>query len=127
MQQGSVIARVYTSDAYLPLEHVPVVFTQINPDGTEALLAVRDTSSSGLTAPVFVDTPETSASMTPGSSIRPYATITIRAGKPGYSSIVAEGVQVFPGVETIQGLQLLPVTPENKDSLTTIVEDPQNL
>lgn len=105
--QGSVIARVYTSDAYIPLEGVPVTFSLVRPDGTR-LLAVRMTNSSGLTTPLLIDTPDVSASLTPGSTLRPYAQVDISADAPGYGTIEAKGVQVFPGVETIQGLQLRP-------------------
>ncbi len=54
--QGTVIARVYTSDAFLPLANVPVTFTQLQPDGSRKLLAVRLTNSSGMTAPLPVET-----------------------------------------------------------------------
>ena len=127
MQQGTVIARVYTSDAYLPLAQVPVVFTQIKPDGSRSLLAIRLTNSSGLTDPVSVETPNQSDSLIPGSTIQPYATVSILASKPGYTGILAEGVQIFPGVETIQGLQLRPVTLQNQGETETIREYPQNL
>lgn len=110
--QGSVIARVYTSDAFLPLRNVPVVFTQTLPDGGKTVLAIRYTNSSGLTEPLYVQTPDASESLTPGAALKPYATIDIQVEYPGYGGILAEGVQVFPGSETIQGLQLrpLPVT-----------------
>ena len=106
--QGSVIARVYTSDAYIPLEGVPVTFTLVRPDGSRRLLAIRMTDSSGLTAPLPVDTPDVSASLTPGAVLKPYAQVDISVDAPGYGTIAAKGVQVFPGVETIQGLQLRP-------------------
>ena len=110
--QGSVIARVYTSDAYIPLQDVPVTFTQTLPDGGLRLLAIRRTNSSGLTAPLFVETPDVSESQRPGAALKPYASLNIQVEYPGYGGILVEGVQVFPGVETIQGLQLrpLPVT-----------------
>lgn len=107
--QGSVIARVYTSDAYIPLAQVPVTFTQVLPEGGRRLLAIRRTDSSGLTKPLFVDTPELAESQHPGSTIRPYATLDIQVEYPGYGGILVEGVQVFPSVETIQGLQLRPL------------------
>ena len=107
--QGSVIARVYTSDAYLPLRDVPVIFTQIQPNGERTVLAIRYTDTSGLTAPVSIQTPDTSDSLTPGAALRPYGSVDIQVEYPGYGGILAEGVQVFPGVETIQGLQLRPL------------------
>ena len=125
--QGSVIARVYTSDAYLPLPGVPVVFSQIAQDNTRTLLAVRRTNSSGLTAPLYIQTPDVAQSLTPGSPLQPYATISIRASAPGYRAVAAEGVQIFPGVQTVQALQLLPVSPFDHDASTTVQEAPQNL
>ena len=125
--QGSVIARVYTSDAYLPLQAVPVSFTQILPDGSRQLLAVRMTDNSGLTSPLFINTPDRSESLTPGNTLRPYATIDISTSAPGYSSVTAEGVQIFPGVETIQGLQLRPVPTSDRGEFTTVPGSTQNL
>ena len=126
--QGSVIARVYTSDAYIPLAGATVTFTQALEDGTKRLLAIRQTDSSGLTAPLFLETPDPSQSLTPGASIRPYATVDIQVEVPGYGGILAEGVQVFPSVETIQGLQLrpLPVT-DYENGQTTVPGSKQNL
>ena len=126
--QGSVIARVYTSDAYLPLRNVPVVFTQTLPDSKKNVLAIRYTNSSGLTEPLFIETPDTSESLSPGSALKPYATVDIQVEYPGFGGITAEGVQVFPGSETIQGLQLrpLPVTSTENGS-TKIPGSSQNL
>ena len=124
--QGSVIVRVYTSDAYLPLANVPVTITRTLPDGGKELLAILRTDSSGLTPPLTVDTPEESQSLQPGATLRPYAVINIQVTQPGYSSVLAEGVQVFPGVETIQGLQLRPL-PVNGTGSVVFEEPSQNL
>ena len=117
--QGSVIARVYTSDAFLPLRGVPVTFTQNRSDGSKTLLAIRYTNSSGLTEPLYIETPDTSESLSPGAALRPYATVDIQVEYPGYGGILAEGVQIFPNSETIQGLQLrpLPITSTENGSI----------
>jgi len=107
LAQGSVLARVFTSDAYLPLANIPVSFTLTDPDGRRTLLAVVRTNSSGLTIPVLVQTPDEEASLSPGNTA-PYSTIDIRADVPGYGSVLAEGVQVFPDIVTVQNLQLRP-------------------
>ena len=125
--QGSVIARVYTSDAYLPLFNVPVVFRNFSPDGRGELLAIRMTNSSGLTEPLYVETPDVEQSLSPNSTPRPYASISISASAPGYNAISAEGVQIFPGVQTVQSLQLRPVSPPDHSLGTTVIEPPQNL
>ena len=127
--QGTVIARVYTSDAFLPLANVPVTFTQLQPDGSRKLLAVRLTNSSGMTAPLPVETPDASESLSPGLMEKPYAVVNISVEYPGYGGVLAEGVQVFPGVETIQALQLgpLPSLPGEQDLSVLFPGSSQNL
>lgn len=125
--QGSVVARVYTSDAYLPLYNVPVVFHMNSQDGQSELLAVRTTNSSGLTTPVYVTTPDPDQSLSPGPTIRPYTAINISVAVPGYNTVTAEGVQIFPGIQTIQALQLYPLSPSSANNMTVIPEPPQNL
>jgi len=125
--QGSVVARVYTSDAYIPLPDIPVSFFITAPDGSSRLLTVVRTNSSGLTPPVAVQTPDLSASLSPSTGVVPYTPIEIRADVPGYGSIRAEGVQIFPGVETVQGLRFFPKAGNMPDSTVLIKEPPQNL
>lgn len=116
--QGSVIARVYTSDALLPIFNAPVIFTQVQQDGTRTLLAIRQTNTSGLTVPVYVSTPEPSSSQSPGSLQVPYATVDIQTCFPGYNRISVSGVQIFPDIETIQDFQLRPIpVSERNESL----------
>lgn len=116
--QGSVIARVYTSDALLPIFNAPVTFTQVQQDGTRTLLAIRQTNTSGLTVPVYVSTPEPSSSQSPDSSQVPYATVDIQTSFPGYNRISVSGVQIFPDIETIQDFQLRPIpVSERNESL----------
>ena len=127
MAQGSIITRVYTSDAYLPLRDVPVVYTQIAENGTTELLSIQMTDGSGLTKPFYIDTPEVDQSLTSGNPLRPYATINIGVSYPGYNAVSAEGVQIFPGIQTIQGFQLRPVSSTEHGASDTIFENTQNL
>lgn len=121
--QGFVIARVYTSDAYIPLVGIPVTFTLVESGGRRQLLATRTTDENGLTTPVTVTTPDVSQSLIPGQSSKPYATLDIAAAAPGYGSALIRGVQIFPGVETVQGLQLRPSPAYNE----TVNSGSQNL
>lgn len=106
--QGSVIARVYTSNAYIPLSNAPVTFLQTREGNRDQLLAFRYTNSSGLTSPVYVSTPDAAQSQSPGLSGTPFAAVDILVSYPGYRSVRAEGVQIFSGIETIQDIQLEP-------------------
>jgi len=124
--QGSVIARVYTSDAYIPLSDVPVIFS-IRQETEQQLLAIRFTDHSGLTAPVIVETPDRSDSQSPGAVKKPFALIDLTAGMPGYNRVTARDVQIFPRVETIQDLQLQPVSSDDGKTDVILQENEQNL
>ena len=125
--QGSVITKVYTSDALLPLRGVPVTYFQQGENGAKRLLATRVTGSSGSTAPLYVETPDAARSLTPGSALRPYAALNISVSYPGYDTVVMEDVQVFPGVQTIQGLQLRPTAEGETPQSFTVKEPFQDL
>ena len=123
--QGSVIARVYTSSAYIPLQNAPVTFLQTREDSHDQLLAFRYTNSSGLTDPVYVTTPDASQSQSPGLSANPFAVVDILVSYPGFRSVRAEGVQIFPKIETIQDIQLQPESGITSDQPQIIRPRPQ--
>ncbi len=108
MAEGTVTVRAFTSRAMIPIEHATITFTQIAPDGKRTLLAVRSTDESGRTAPVTVQTPEISEGLSPELGL-PYSLLDIDAFHPGYERILVENVQVFPGVRTLQTLEMIPL------------------
>lgn len=124
--QGSIITRVYTSDAYIPLQNVPVLYIRTDENGNAQLLRVLFTDSSGLTEPYFIETPSVAQSLSPGNA-RPFSLIDIMVSYPGYNAVIAEGIQIFPDVQTIQGIQLRPVPPQNHGEDQIILENQQNL
>jgi len=125
--QGSLLVRVYTSDSYIPLRNVPVTITQTDPDGGQKLIAIRYTDSSGLTEPIFIDTPDMQQSLHPTNGMQPFALINIQISEPGYQSIRANGIQVFSGIETVQNFQLQPLTYGESPSITRPTPPVQNL
>ena len=120
---GTILTRVFTSQAQIPVAGATVAFTQRGPEGHHTLLALRVTDANGRTAPVQVDTPDASASESPGT-ITPFAVCDIWAESPGYELLVAENVQIFAGTQTLQELELIPL-PEQ--SLTLLLETPVNV
>ena len=123
--QGSVIARVYTSNAYIPLQNAPVTFLQAREDSRDQLLAFRYTNSSGLTDPIYVTTPDAAQSQSPGLSATPFTVVDILVSYPGFQSVRAEGVQIFPNIETIQDIQLQPESGINTEEPQIIRPQPQ--
>ena len=120
---GTILTRVYTSRAQIPVGSATVAFTQQGNEGRHILLAVRVTDENGRTAPVRVATPNASASESPGTA-HPFAVCDIWAESPGYELLVVENVQIFPGTQTLQELELIPL-PENTATLPP--EEPVNI
>ena len=113
---GTLTVRVITSRAQLPVEGATVVVTQRGTGGKYQLLSVQATDRSGATKPVAISTPALGESTHPGSSVPPYAVCDVWAEHPGYTMLEAEGVQIFPGVETVQDMELIPL-PRGQNSL----------
>lgn len=120
---GTILTRVFTSRAQIPVIGATVAFTQRGTEGRHALLALRVTDANGRTAPVRVGTPDPSASESPGT-VEPFAVCDIWVEAPGYELLVMENVQIFPNTQTLQELELIPL-PEQTAAL--LPENPVNI
>ena len=120
---GTILTRVFTSRAQIPVAGATVAFTQRGTEGRHTLLAPRVTDANGRPTAVQVDTPDASASESPGT-VTPFAVCDIWAETPGYELLVVENVQIFAGTQTLQELELIPL-PEQ--SAILLPEDPVNV
>ena len=108
---GRLSVRVYTSIAELPLKGATVVVTGQGTGGKRRLLSVQATDSSGRIRPVTIPTPGAGESTAPPDrgAAAPFALCSVWAEAPGYAMLQVDGVQIFPGVETVQSMPLLPL------------------
>lgn len=116
---GTLSVRVFTSRAQLPLEGATVVVAQRGEGSRYELLSIQNTDSSGLIRPVTIDAPPPGESTSPGGLPGPglpFALCDVWAEQPGYIMLHVENVQIFPGVETMQNMALIPL-PEGMCSL----------
>lgn len=75
-----------------------------------AAIAMRLTNRSGtLGEPVAITVPDRSAGESPNSGLIPFSSVNLYARLEDYEEIIAENVQVFPGVITDQELELIPL------------------
>lgn len=105
---GLLTVRVYTSDAQLPIYGASVTVTQETRNGSR-LLAARITDESGRIDSVRIGTPELSGSLSPGTD-NPFALVNILVDHPDYERVLIENVQLFPGIMTLQNVELLPLS-----------------
>ena len=123
---GYITARAFMSYAQIPLEDVAVVVTA--QDGTA--IAMRLTNRSGLTEPTPIPTPDAEESERPEQGgQKPFTDVTIYAFKTDFEQIAARNVQIFPGITTVQDLEMIPLSelPDRWDENVLFNTPPQNL
>ena len=116
---GSVLVRTRTGYGIFPLENVLVtIFSEEGMDST--VVATGYTNSSGL-SPEFV----LPATVREGSTeLKPIAKkFTIEAEKPGYQSVILHGIQIYPGVLTVQNINMAPLPEKQGLQLTAYDEE----
>ena len=127
---GTLQVQVYTSRAALPVRDATVVVVQRAPSGKYDLISIQSTDSSGKIRPITVETPPLAESTHPNNIPGPpFAQCDIWAEHPNYAMLLVEGVQVFPGVETIQSMDLCPLSGSGTEFFQCGVREipPQNL
>ena len=123
---GYIQVRAYTSYARLPLKDVAVTVT--SPDGTA--IAMRLTNRSGLIEPIPIPTPDREESERPeNGGQQPFTDVTVYAFKTNFEQIAARNVQIFPGITTVQNLEMVPLSelPDRWDEKILFNTPPQNL
>ena len=127
--QGTVVVRLSTSSARIPLQGATVTITKRLPGGEVQLLAVRVTNFDGLTDPVAIETPPMAESQSYQNTSVPNAVIDIRAELSGFDRVIVQNAQVFPDTETRQEISLIPTPnlPSSFDRTETFLVPPQNL
>lgn len=109
---GTLSVRVYTSQAQIPLEGATVVVAEQGEEGKWKLLSIQNTDSSGKIQSIQIETPALGESTSPGGlpgDGAPCALCDVWAEQPGYAMLQVENVQIFPGVETVQNMELIPL------------------
>ena len=127
-QTGSLTVRAFTSNAQLPVSGATVIISSPEEDGRRKVLSIQTTDGSGVTTPVVLETPDKALSEGPGQAV-PFSDYSLVVEHPEYYLATFEQLQVFPGVETVQNVPLVPLPqPSNgQDSTDPVVITPQPL
>ena len=105
-QTGTIQFRVFTSGANLPVEDATVIIRQQN--APFQLLGILVTDRSGQTPVLTVDAQAAGQSQTPEPGPQPWISLRAYVEHPDYEEAAFTGLQLFPGVKTIQNVQLIP-------------------
>ncbi len=104
---GRLVVNVRTADGSIPVPGAKVTILSNGP-GESQVLAVLNTNESGSPPPITVETPERALSESPGNAIG-YTSLIILVEKEGFVSDQFTGATVFPGVTTVQPVNLIPL------------------
>ena len=125
-QSGSLIVRTFVSRAQLPVSDATVIVSAPSGDGRQKLLAIQRTNESGVAGPITLEAPEAAGSLTPGNSGSAFSSYTLVVEHPDYQLALYDKLQIFPGVETVQDVPLIPLSANgrNESDLTTVTPQP---
>ena len=127
-QTGSLVVRVFTSQAQLPVSGATVIISSPSEDGRRKVFSIQATDESGGTQPFQLEAPDKILSEGPGQAA-PFSDYSLVVEHPEYYLATFEKLQVFPGVETVQNVPLVPLPQPAGDDITAapVVVTPQPL
>lgn len=122
---GYIQVHAFAGKSQKPLQDVSILIT----DDQGKAIAMRLTDRSGKIEPIPITVPDRSAGTSPNSGIIPFARVQIYARLENYEQIEAEEVQIFPGIITLQNLEMIPLSelPTRWTEKEIFVTPPQNL
>ena len=91
-------------------------------DANDNILYVEFTDSSGNTQVMKVPAPAKSNSISPDTGLPPYFNYNIDTDKEGYVSVRNTNVPVYPGITSIQPVEMLPLPEGLRIPLVTFSE-----
>ena len=121
---GFLTVRVSTAGGAIPRESAAVNIRGGNVDDSAVIYALS-TNSDGLTPTVPLEAPARSASVTPDSTVPPYAVYNVDVFASGYSPAFFHNVPIFSGINSIQPAVLLPeIENQTQDGSVHVTETP---
>ena len=125
-QNGTLAARTFVSRAQLPIADAIVIVAAHEPDGRHKLVSIMRTNESGVAGPISLPAPDIAGSITPGQNGSAFSSYSLIAEHPNYQLALFENLQIFPNVETVQDIAMIPLSANgrNEDDLTTITPQP---
>ena len=103
--RGKLQVNVTSTLGFFPVTDAKVTITLSGEPDT--VIEELDTNISGQTVEVELPAPPLDYSLEPGD-VQPYADYDVAVTAPGYETVLVEGVQVLPEVESVQPVSMVP-------------------
>ena len=126
MASGTLVTRVFTGRAELPIAGASVSVVKKDGDRLLDLLTVRVSGRGGDTEAFSIETPSEDLSQSPGNP-QPYALVDLWVDRQGFQLLVGEDVPSFPGVTSVQDLPLVPMRSDGGRGGESVEIPPQDL
>lgn len=110
-ESGYITVAVKTAGGALPVENAVVTVK----NAEQEILYVEFTDKSGKTPRLAVAAPPKANTSSPNAQAPPFYTYNIDTDKPGYTSVRNISVPVYPGVTSIQPVEMLPYAEGQSD------------
>lgn len=114
MATGYLSTRIYTTRLELPISDAIVSVVSRNDTDKYTLIGVRISDKNGKTSPIPIETPAPAESQTPNTSPA-YALLDVWVEHPDYKLVEVRDIQIFPEVESVQEIALLPLSRSQAD------------
>ena len=112
--QGTLQIRAYTAGGALPVPNARVQIT--GADETNRLISYSlITDMDGITDAVTLPTPSVDYSLSPTPAEAPYAIYDVVIDAEGYYIKRINGVNVFSGVNSLQQINMIPISSDGKN------------
>lgn len=118
---GTLKVQVFAAQQVYPISSARVI---VRPGGEDKIIFEGYTDSSGIVDNIRLPSPGKSLSEQP-NSVKPYSQYDVFVTQPNFVSRNYLGVPVFPGVESIQTVRLVP-RQFGKDEVTVTIESEPN-
>lgn len=129
--EGRLRIRAYTAGGALPVKNAIVRIQGAEEDNRLVSYSLV-TDVDGLTPEITLPAPSLDYSLSPNSTESPYSIYNIEISAPGYFTKRISGLTVFPGISSVQLINMIPdsganITEYPRGNINTLIPENEDL
>lgn len=123
--EGKLRIKAYTAGGALPISGARVKISGSEEDNS-GVNYILLTDTDGLTDLITLPAPAESYSKHPYPGQSPYSLYEVEISKDGYLTKQIQGLPIFPGIESFQGINMIPTSGSNYPEGNSEINIPEN-